>query len=130
PEGEMVRGIDHDEHHCDQGGQPADGKASLPSARIRLEAFLMDKTEVTNEAYDRCAAKGPCPPAHPIYPGFRAARLPVTGVSWRDADRYCGWAGKRLPTEAEWEKAARGPDGELAPWGNEPASCERAVVED
>ncbi len=129
PGGPFVRGQDDDDHICRQGGQDVSGRASLPRATVDVDSFFIDVFEVTTDAYRRCVAAGPCRRATPIYPGFDADRLPVTGVSWNDADTFCRWARKRLPTEAEWEKAARGPDGAMHPWGNEDATCARAVIE-
>jgi formylglycine-generating enzyme required for sulfatase activity len=56
--------------------------------------------------------------------------MPITGASWFQAARYCRFRGKRLPTEAEWEKAARGTDGRLYPWGGEKATCARAIIKE
>jgi formylglycine-generating enzyme required for sulfatase activity len=94
-----------------------------PVARRRLPAFRIDRTEVTRAMYARCVAAGRCPKA----PGDLASEpdLPMTGVSWHEARSYCAYAGGRLPTEAEWEKAARGVDGREFPWGEE-ADCGRA----
>ena len=129
PAGEFVRGLDHDPHHCEQGGQPPSGHASLtPTRRVWLDTFAIDRTEVTNASYRRCVTEGPCSSAPTIYPDFQRPKQPVTGVSWHDADRYCRWLARRLPTEVEWEKAARGPHGDLNPWGAAVADCDRAVI--
>lgn len=80
---------------------------------VEVPAFLIGRTEVTNEQYARFAAATgrAAPPGAPDHP--------VTDVTWADAVAYCGWAGLRLPTEAEWEKAAAGPAGRLYPWGDD-----------
>lgn len=111
PAGPFVRG--------DESGDPDE----KPTARINLAAFAIDRTEVTVEQYSECVAAKACP-AIAGSSGKNSAKLPVTQVSWQEAVAYCQWAGKRLPSESEWEKAARGQDGRRYPWGNE-FSCQR-----
>ena len=97
-----------------------------PVHRRTLPAFRIDRTEVTREDYWRCVRANRCREAW-RRPTWTAPRGPVTGVSWHQARTYCAWVGGRLPTEAEWEKAARGTDARRYPWGNEPPTRERAV---
>jgi formylglycine-generating enzyme required for sulfatase activity len=102
-----------------------DGDADeRPRRRMSTSAFEIDRTEVTRADYARCVTAKACPPA-PSYADQSDPMLPQTGVSFDDAVRYCHFAGKRLPTELEWEKAARGSDGRRFPWGDS-ADCARA----
>jgi len=88
-----------------------------PEHNVLLNTFWIDKYEVTNEKYVICVAAGKCR-ENEKYLGFADPDQPVVGVSWFDAADYCSYVGKRLPTEAEWEKAARGQDSREYPWGN------------
>jgi iron(II)-dependent oxidoreductase len=119
------------------GSRQADGRIQfeigvdeLPQQEVTLPAFYIDRFEVTVAQYkkflDVTGRKPPGDPKFPeIYPWNRGedppaeiTNHPVIYVTWYDADDYCRWTGKRLPAEAEWEKAARGTDGRYWPWGN------------
>lgn len=98
---------------------PIAGDDEKPQRLVYLDTFWIDKTEITNQQYQLCLTAGVCTPTHAQPTVFREEPLPVVGVDWEQAAGYCRWVGGRLPTEAEWEKAARGVDGRIYPWGNE-----------
>ncbi len=131
PGGSFIRGVNADPHRCQQPDQPpTNQKPATPAMNVWVDTFFIDRTEVTNEAYENCVDQQKCRPAGAKYPGFDRPQQPVTGVSWHDANQYCNAIGKRLPSEAEWEKAARGTLGDMFPWGIAPASCAVAVIRD
>jgi formylglycine-generating enzyme required for sulfatase activity len=99
-------------------------KDERPDHSVYLNAFYFDRYEVTTTRYARFfrETKRTIPEYWSEKVLTQHGRKPVVGVDWNDAVAYCAWAGKRLPTEAEWEKAARGTDQRLYPWGNAPPS--------
>ena len=122
PAGEFIMGNPNGQGRADE----------RPQRSVYLDAFVIDQVEVTNERYLRFVkATGHRTPPNPYGTGPLQSltgieNLPVVQTTWYDAKAYCGWARKRLPTEAEWEKAARGTDGRLYPWGNDPPTAKRA----
>jgi sulfatase modifying factor 1 len=105
-----------------------------PAHPVTLAAFWLDRTEVTQTAYDACVVAKVCPaPDAAILATFgglfKGPNKPVVGVSWFAARDYCKFLGKRLPREAEFERAVRGDDGRRFPWGSEPPTRERTVFE-
>jgi len=132
PSGEFIMGSDDIEAIISTEG----GRAypEIPVNRVYLDGYWIDKYEVSNGQYALCVDEGVCKPPYlsssetrPKYYGNpEYSNYPVIWVNWDMARAYCEWTGRRLPTEAEWEKAARGTDGRKYPWGNEPLSGERA----
>jgi eukaryotic-like serine/threonine-protein kinase len=97
-----------------------------PQQKVTLDAFWIDKTEVTNAMYTACVKAGACQPPQEArsftrdsyYGNSEYDDYPVIFVNWYQAKTYCQWAGAELPTEVQWEKAARGTDARIYPWGN------------
>jgi len=110
PAGPFLMGISRDKPD-DEG----------PQHPVHLEAYWIEMTEVTNAGYRQCVDAGACsePADLRFFNDSRHADHPVVFVTWYNARDYCWWRGRRLPSEAAWEKAARGSDGRSYPWGNE-----------
>jgi formylglycine-generating enzyme required for sulfatase activity len=120
PEGEYTMGLDDDKYETDN-----------PAHKIILSAFWIDQTEVTNGMYQKCVDAKVCESPYSVTSGaFKSyygnsafADFPVIHIPWKQAWNYCEWVERRLPTEAEWEKAARGAtDERIYPWGDDEPS--------
>lgn len=108
PAGWFWMGCSQNEKQC--------SKNEKPYHQVYLDAYYIDKNDVTVDEYTRCVNTGGCTAAACTGDG---GDYPRNCVDWNQANVYCQWAGKQLPTEAQWEKAARGTDGRIYPWGNE-----------
>lgn len=102
-----------------------------PVKNVSLDSYWITQTDITNRMYAQCVATGSCAaPAQevgtPVYSNPDYVDYPVVGVTWDMASNYCRWIQGQLPTEAQWEKAARGPNGNIYPWGNDTPSCDLA----
>jgi len=128
PAGTFWMGCNSERHFC----LPEEDADNIPYHEVYLDAFEIDRTEVTVSEYRECAESDECEwprrgEESNMYEPDRDDH-PVNYVSWYDAESYCSFRGKRLCTEAEWEKAGRGTDGRFFPWGDEVANCSRGVL--
>ena len=104
-----------------------------PGREVELSAFGIERTEVTITQYRACVEDGACKIPETDGSSYNwgkpeRALHPVNGIDWSDALTFCKWVGRRLPTEAEWEKAARGTSGGVYPWGQAQPTCDRVVM--
>lgn len=135
PGGWFVMGNDNDRHVCEQrkpGWRRVPNAA--PAHRVWVQTFLIDRFEVTYREFEKCIDEGSCDRRPedgrwgPLYSDFSRPRQPAAGINWFQARQYCRTRGADLPTEAQWELAARGLQSESHPWGESPATCRNAVI--
>ena len=111
---------------CDASAPAGCDADAMPPHAVSLSAFALDRTEVTQARYQQCIAAGRCTPPRCAFAPATTPQLPVACVTWAQADAFCRFAGGRLPTEAQWEAAARGLEGHTYPWGEQAPDCVRA----
>jgi formylglycine-generating enzyme required for sulfatase activity len=127
PAGKFLMGAGEDD--------PLARDSEKPQHEVNLDAYWIDRTEVTNINFGKCLAAGACHPKqyetsaegyipYSVHPDTQ--NYPALIYESEPAVEYCQWAGRRLPSEAEWEKAARGTDARIYPWGNNPLDCDLA----
>jgi formylglycine-generating enzyme required for sulfatase activity len=121
PRGSFFMGCDE---RVDDGCYPDENRGET----VQVASFAIDRTEVTVAAYRECVKAGSCsePDSGGSWGKPGRDEHPVDSVDWDQATAYCRWKGSRLPTDREWEKAARGTDGRTFPWGNQTPTCEQA----
>lgn len=124
PAGDFIMGSELDQAEADE----------RPVHTVYLDDYFIDVTEVTTAAYTECVNAGICsaPQSGGDYHWGRSEMQQhgINGVTWHQANAYCQWLDKQLPTEAQWEKAARGTDARIYPWGDEEANCSYAIMAD
>jgi formylglycine-generating enzyme required for sulfatase activity len=111
---------------CNQAADSQCITDELPYHAVTISRFEIDETEVTQSAYSVCVDDGACTPPSDSYDPAATPELPIVYVDWDQATAFCRYAHERLPTEAEWELAARGPDGRTYPWGDAAPDCDLA----
>ena len=119
-EGAFMMGCHPDDSGCDDD--------ELPYHEVLLDGYSIDQTEVTQNQYKECLEAGICSEPECRWDPDSTSNYPVVCINFNDAKIFCNWAEKRLCSEAEWEKAARGTDGQHYPWGNNPPDCDNSVM--
>ncbi len=119
---------------CNEGADAECAASEKPYHQVTLGAYYIDRTEVTVDQYTACVYSGACTALFTnasCNAGLADhGNYPANCGTWVQAAAYCAWAGKQLPTEAQWERAARSGDGRVFPWGNATATCDYAVMND